>query len=156
MFSHVDGLKMHKSLKRKHNITVKAFGGSTIKHMEHYSKPPLERNPELVILHIGTNDIKSNKSPSEIASNIHNLAERMEQGERKVAISALIPRNDSEELAKKSDMVNIELKKLCEGKGTDLIEHTALTTRHLNGSNLHLNRFGTTIFANDFMRYIRE
>ena len=147
---------MHKSLKRKHNITVKAFGDSTIKHMEHYSKPPLERNPELVILHIGTNDIKSNKSPSEIASNIHDLTERREQGERKVAISALIPRNDSEELAKKSDMVNIALKKLCEGKGTDLIKHTALTTRHLNGSNLHLNRFGTTIFAKDFMRYIRE
>eukprot|EP00112_Aurelia_sp_Birch-Aquarium-sp1_P020613 Seg5354.1 transcript_id=Seg5354.1/GoldUCD/mRNA.D3Y31 product="hypothetical protein" protein_id=Seg5354.1/GoldUCD/D3Y31 len=105
---------MHKSLKWKHNVTVKAFGGSTIKHMEHYSKPPLERNSELVILHIGTNDIKSNKSPSEIASNIHDLAKKMEQGERKIAISALIPRNDSQELAEKSDMVNIELKKLCE------------------------------------------
>ena len=78
---HVNGLKMHKSLKWKDNITVKAFGGSTIKHMEHYSKPPLERNPELVILHIGTNDIKSNKSPSEIALYMHDLAKRIEQGE---------------------------------------------------------------------------
>ena len=153
---HIDGLKMHKSLKRKHKITVKAFGGSTIKNMEHYSKPPLEKNPELVILHIGTNDIKSDKSPSEIASNIHKLAKEMEQGKRKVAISALIPRNDSEDLTKKSNMVNIELRKLCEGNGTDLIEHTALTTRHLNGSNLHLNRFGTSIFARDFIQYIRE
>ena len=154
---HVDGLKMHKSLKRKHNITVKAFGGSTIKHMEHYSKPPLERNPELVILHIGTNDIKSNKSPQEIATGIQNLAQNMEEeGKRKVAISSLIPRNDSQELAKKSVLVNSELKKLCMEKGLDLIQHPSLTARHLNGSNLHLNRFGTAIFANDLMRYIRD
>ena len=46
-------------------------------------------------------------------------------------------------------MINIELKKLCVGSGTDLIDHIALRTRHLNGSNLHLNRFGTTIFARD-------
>ena len=153
---HIDGLKMHKSLKRKHKVTVKAFGGSTIKNMEHYSKPPLEKNPEPVIVHIGTNDIKSDKSPSEITSNIHKLAKEMEQGKRKVAISALIPRNDSEDLTKKSNMVNIELRKLCEGNGTDLIQHTALTTRHLNGSNLHLNRFGTTMFVRDFIQYIRE
>ena len=154
---HVDGLKMHKSLKRKHNITVKAFSGSTIKHMEHYSKPPLERNPELVILHIGTNDIKSNKSPQEIATGIQNLAQNMEEeGKRKVAISSLIPRNDSQELAKKSVLVNSELKKLCMEKGLDLIQHPSLTARHLNGSNLHLNRFGTAIFANDLMRYIRD
>ena len=71
---HSDGLTMHKSLKRKHKFTVKTFGGSTIENMEHYSKPPLERSPELVIFHIGTNDTKSNKSPLEIASNIHELA----------------------------------------------------------------------------------
>ena len=48
-------------------------------------------------------------------------------------------------------MINIELKTLCEGNGTDLIDHIALRTRHLNGSNFHLNRFGTTIFARDFI-----
>ena len=61
---------------------MKAFGGSTIKNMEHYSKPPLERNPELVILHIGTNDIKADTSQSEIASNIHKVAKEMEQDEK--------------------------------------------------------------------------
>ena len=74
ILKHIDGLKVHKSLKRKHKVTVKAFGGSTIKNLEHYTKPPLERNSGLAILHIGTNEIKSNKSPSEIASNIHELA----------------------------------------------------------------------------------
>ena len=80
----------------------------------------------------------------------------MEQGQRKLAISALIPWTDSEDVAKKSNLVNIELKKLCEGNETDLIEHTALTKRHLNGSNLHLNRFGTTIFARHIIQYIRQ
>ena len=80
---------------------MKTFGGSTIDNLEHYSKPPLERNPDLVILHIGTNDIKSNKSPSEIVSNIHELAKQMKQRKIKVVISALIPRNDSDELAKR-------------------------------------------------------
>ena len=79
-----------------------------------------------------------------------------EEGKRKVAISSLIPRNDSQELAKKSVLVNSELEKLCMEKGLDLIQHPSLTARHLNGSNLHLNRFGTAIFANDLMRYIRD
>ena len=81
---HVDGLKMHKSLKRKHNVTVKAVGGSTVKHMEHYSKPPLERNPELVILPIGTNDINTDQSPSEIASNKHDLENKMGKEKEKL------------------------------------------------------------------------
>ena len=75
---------MHKSLKRKHNVTVKAVGGSTVKHMEHYSKPPLERNPELVILPIGTNDINTDQSPSEIASNKHDLENKMGKEKEKL------------------------------------------------------------------------
>ena len=39
-----------------------------------YIKPTLKRNTGKVILHIGTNDLRSTKEPLEIASNIIDLA----------------------------------------------------------------------------------
>ena len=41
--------------------------------MNHYVKPTLERNPQLVILHVGTNDIQQ-KEPEEIAKEVEALS----------------------------------------------------------------------------------
>ena len=37
-------------------ITVKTFPGATASDMKH--QPTLEKNPQLVVLHVGTNDIQ--------------------------------------------------------------------------------------------------
>ena len=49
-------------------ILVKAFPGARTKAMRHYVGPDLEKIPDLVILHTGTNDLKSFSSPEEIAN----------------------------------------------------------------------------------------
>ena len=41
--------------------------------MESYIIPILEQNPETIIIHSGTNDLKSDSFPEEIARDIINL-----------------------------------------------------------------------------------
>ena len=70
---------MHgKSIANKTNsdniILVKPFPGDCTKAMKHYVSPDLEKNPDLIILHTGTNDLKSVSSLEEIANEIISLA----------------------------------------------------------------------------------
>ncbi len=69
---------------------VKSFSGSTINNMYDFSRPSLEKEPDLVILHIGVNNIRSEKSPKEIATDILELADNMRTNDIKVVISQLI------------------------------------------------------------------
>ena len=50
------------------------FSGATTACMESYIKPTLQRNTDKVILHIGTNDLRSKKESLEFASSIIDLA----------------------------------------------------------------------------------
>ena len=54
------------------------FSGATIACMESYIKRTLKQNTNKVILHIGTNDLRSTTKPLEIASNIIDLAKTMQ------------------------------------------------------------------------------
>ena len=68
--------------------------------MKDYIKPTTARKPGMVILHTGTNDLKSNQNPSNIANEIINLAKNIKISGTEVSISSLIPRGDR--LRKKS------------------------------------------------------
>ena len=50
-------------------ILVKTFPGATTSETNHYDKPTLDRNPEHVLLHVGTNDVQR-KEPQKIANKI--------------------------------------------------------------------------------------
>ena len=56
-----------------HRVVVKSFAGPTTSDMSHYVKLTLDKEPDQIILHAGTNDI-GKLSPNEIADNIINLA----------------------------------------------------------------------------------
>ncbi len=44
--------RLQRSTDRK--IIVKTFPGAAVKDMNHYLKPTLEKNPEMIVLHVGT------------------------------------------------------------------------------------------------------
>ena len=70
--------------------------------MTHYIQPTLERKPQRIVLHIGTNDLR-NSSPEKVADNIVDLAREIEM-KSDVIISELTTRTDklSDESAVKS------------------------------------------------------
>ena len=97
----LDARQMKQSLKQGKNVYVHSHTGATTKDMKSYAIPPMERNPEVVILHVGCNDISSTNSADAIANDIHSLATMLPQrypdqsgNTMKVAVSLLIPRTD--------------------------------------------------------------
>ena len=79
---------------KSEKFVVKFFGGATTKDMESYIQLAIERAPSNVILHCGTNDLKTSTDPEQIAENIINLAKSMKTDNKGVIISELAPRND--------------------------------------------------------------
>ncbi len=152
----VDGKQIHKSLQRSQNVFVKSFPGATTSHMRHHVVPCMERQPDHVILHTGCNDMRSKDAPNAIATRIVELANEIQKEKRKVTVSTLIPRNDSNELNEKTEAVNAELKQMCSQRGFNIIEHSNLDRQiHVNG-NVHLSRAGTSAFAGNIIRYLKN
>ena len=95
MIKRAQGWKI--SRKVGHRVVVREFPGATTSDMEHYLKPVLAKDPQRVILHVGTNDLKTNLRPNrnQIADSIVNLARMTESESRaEVIISVVITRSD--------------------------------------------------------------
>ena len=65
---------MKRCMKRGEKIYVKTFPGATTDCMKDYVKPSIKHNPDFVILHTGTNDLKSTKSAVEISDEIKKIS----------------------------------------------------------------------------------
>ena len=63
------------------NASVNCFPGTNTRDVKHYTKPPMKKNPnaEVVIIHTGRNNLSSDSTPTEIASNILDLAVDVKQ-----------------------------------------------------------------------------
>lgn len=134
---------------------VKTFPGATVVDMNHYLKPTLEKNPELIVLHVGTNDIPK-KNPSDIVKEIKSLGQGIvENGLTKIAISEIIQREDKA-LNIKVKETNVLLNKLCSKYKWPIIHHTNINTSNLNQSGLHLNLTGTKLLAMNYIDFLKD
>ena len=59
---------------REEKVVVKYFSGSTTEEMKTYIQPPLKRDPNRIIIHVGTNDLRSSQDPVTTAKNIIDIA----------------------------------------------------------------------------------
>ena len=136
------------------NIHVETYRGSTTEAMTHHIKPCLAKQPDQIVLHVGTNDIRD-KQPKEIVDGIMKIQDiiKKESPETVVAVSELIHRNDKVEYSQKVKKVNTLLAKACRQYSCDYIEHTNIQDKHLNPYGLHLNKFGTSVMAKNFVNY---
>ena len=92
--------------------------------MMDYIKPSIRAKSDHIILHVGTNDLQSNATPSKIAEKVPSLASEMKSNKCEVSISAIIIRTDKPDLNKKGIEVNNALKEMCEEKNIFLIDHS--------------------------------
>ena len=86
---------MSKRVKSDCNVFVKSFSGETAQCMEDYIKPSLRTNPNHVIIHVGTNDLASDKTPKEIAEKIVNLTSLVKSETCDISVSSIVLRTDN-------------------------------------------------------------
>ena len=66
-----------KSVKHQKHVVVKHFSGAKIADMNHYKKLTQEKSPAGIIIHVGANDLSSDKEPKDIANNIMQPAKQV-------------------------------------------------------------------------------
>ena len=150
----VHSRSLNQSLKEYFSV-VKSFPGATTQDMKGYIKPTISRKPDMVILHTGTNDLKSNQNPSDIANEIVNLAKNIKNSGTEVSISALIPHGDR--LSEKGKKVNKELQEKCTAENFAFILHKNINSKlDLFPDKLHPNKKGQSILKGNFRKFINE
>ena len=111
--------------------------------------------PDHIILHCGTNDLNSDRTSSQIARENINLALSLKSDENKISVSLLTPRSDK--LNNKASEVHNRLINMCSHRNIAYIHHSSLIQQnHINKSKVHLNRYGTIVFANIFSKFLSE
>ena len=117
-------------------MDIKPFPGATTEDMEDVIKPILRKDPENIIIHVGTNDVNS-KEPRLKAEGIVNPVLQIEGDapNTNITISGLVSTADDKE--GKVLSVNKILKKLCHRNHWNFIEHNNVNLTHLNRGGLH-------------------
>ena len=130
-------------------FVVKHFSGLTTEDIMTFLKPPLKRKPDRFIIHVGTNDLRSNQDPEIIARNNVEAAINSKT-DTKVLISSIVSRPDN--LNGKGLQVNIFLQKFCmENDFVSVIHGNIKPQQHWNYGGIHLNTLGSKILADNFI-----
>ena len=122
------------------NVAVKQFTGSTTEDMMTYIKSPLKCNPDRFIIHIGTNDLRSDKDRETIVRNVVDVANNSKTDINKKLISSIVSRRDN--LNGKVRQF-IFLKKFCMENDFAYVNHGNIKPRqHCNYGGVYLNNLG--------------
>ena len=134
------------------NAIIRTFSGATINDMLDYIKPSLRLQPDHIIIHAGTNDLKSTEvnaiieNISKLCDEIYNFCPKID-----ITISQLITRTDSPDINGKVAHTNNLLHDLCEARNLGIITHENIDERGLDRFGLHLNRTGSDILARNLI-----
>ena len=133
----------------KSNVSVRSIPGASTNGVIHHVKGWVEDIwPDTVILHHGTNDIKSGNTSEKIATDIVNLALTIQSEKTKVFISGLTTTNDNLDKKRKEVNQSLERKFLVEKLG--FIDNQKINLKILNQSGFHLNEYETRRLVNNF------
>ena len=89
----VERYLIRKDLNNKEKVFVKHFSGATVEDMKNYKIPSKKHENDLVILHVGTNDLRDPKSAIVIATKIIVLVMDMKTQNNDIMISGIAPRS---------------------------------------------------------------
>lgn len=153
MIKSVQGWKMSKAKR----VISRCFPGSTVKDMVHYVKPTLERNPDELIIHVGTNDLVS-KDAETVIKEMTNLASqvRSQCSNTKITFSSIIARNDEKVCDSKVQKVNDMMKQSAIKNNWSFIDNSNITKDCLNQGGLHLNKKGSGKLIMNLITYIKS
>ena len=156
MVKKLNGFLLTRKLNHKCLVKVRPFNSAKVKCMHDHAKPTVrDFDPDHIILHCGTNDLNSDRTSSQITKEIIDLALSLKSEKNRISISLLTPRSDK--LNNKASKVNNRLINMCSHRNIAYIDHSSsIQQNHINEIKVHLNRYGTIVFANTFSKFLSE
>ena len=136
----------------KNNVHVKCFPGATTSDMADYIRPTMRREPDICLIHVGTNDLRSEMPSEKIADSIMDLATKMKSSENEIIVSSIISRGDR--LNEKARLVNEHLMSLCIENDICYLDNSNICVENLERGGawggLHLNDSGTELLKKKY------
>ena len=130
-------------MSRNKSVKVRSFSGATTEDMESYLIPLMNKKPDHILLHLGTNNLAVDTTEV-IVEKLLRLVNMITSKGIQCSVSELIVRDDT--LWHKGIKVNQLLNnKVTEGM--NILRNENITVNHLNHSKLHLNRRGVGALA---------
>ena len=123
---------------------------------DHVKQTIRNDKPDHVILHTGTNDLRSEKTRSQIAISITELAMSLKGNDNSVIVSGMAQRND--ELNNKTTEVNNRLLLMCKEQKMSFTTHSENidSSKHLSESKLHLNHNSINVLAEKCSVFLKK
>lgn len=140
---------------RNKDVKVKCHPGATTDDLIDHLNPVLRKNPDIIIIHGGTNDlcdeVDTVKNLADIASKI-----RKDHPKTKLVISNITMRRDKQlkDPTGKVSLLNRNIGNLCFEQNLDQIKHQNIKEDHLSPRKLHLNKAGSSMLAKKFLDFI--
>ena len=95
MVKKIDGYLLTSSINHRSIVKVRPILSAKTIDMVDYIKPTQrDFNPDVYLLHVGANDLSSNKFPEQISLDILNLASSLKLDNNTVIVSSILPRDD--------------------------------------------------------------
>ena len=139
-------------------VTVKTFKGATVDEMDSYIIPTIKKQPEGLILHCGTNNLRKD-DPEIIASKILSLAIEAKRRIKHVAVSSLIAGGDSDIMEERTNHVNQILERSLAPYDICFIKHNNINIDWrdcLWKDGIHLSDHGSAKFTGNFIRFLND
>ena len=140
---------------------LNGFSGANIKRLDHSITPTLvEDRPDIVIIHIGSNDITHNAvdqiDVKDIVNCIINIGKKcLSYGVKEVIISSIFIKKQFK-LTRIIRQVNYLLRDQCKKNNFQFISNDNITRDVLWRDGLHLNSDGTYTFASNLVYFLNS
>ena len=142
-------------MKKTDKLYIQSHRGARTSSMKYYAKASQQFTSDIYLLHVGTNDLKLEKSPEVIAKDILDIGVDLKNDGNKVFISSILTRRDDHN--EKGKKVNDLLCLQCSEFSLGYIDNSdIITNKHLNQSGIHLNKEGTRLLSEHFLRVINS
>ena len=135
-------------------ILVRPFLGACINDLYDYLKPVLKDKPQVIVLHVATNDTSHRDfiSTDTICDDMELLIAELNKLGIIVVLSLPINRND--EYGNRIKELNIKLRSLCSRLLVNFIDNDNIKHHHLNESGYHLNKEGTYLLCENVGNFL--
>ena len=137
-------------------MKVRSFPGAKVRCLYDYAKPTMrDFNPNRIILHVGTNDLNSEKTSSQTANSIIDLRNSLNTDNYDITLSLTAPRADN---LNKATEVKKLLVNTCNQRQNKFINHSddIQPERHVNDNKIRLNRYRTIVFAKKVTKFLSD
>ena len=143
------------SSKCEHRFQIKPYGKTISEDLADHIRLALRRKPDVIAIHIGTNDITNNDCSS-LQTNLRKIRESVTElcPSTKIVLSSIILRHGKSYINVKVNHRNETIKEFFKTNKLDLTDNSNIKDQTLHGKKkLYLNDGGRSLLANNSVKY---